>query len=70
MSAQLSMFSPNPAPAYTGQVYQRAAGWWVAEIEGGWWMGTGRTRQAAIDAATRALENELSRWHTPRWSET
>ena len=35
------------------KVYQINPDRWVAEINGGWWVATGKTRNAAIDAVTR-----------------
>jgi hypothetical protein len=44
-----------------GRVFQVSRDKWQAMIMGGWWVGFGRTRAAAIKNAKKAYRNEQER---------
>ena len=34
---------------------------WIAAIDGGWWVGHGKTKEAAIKSAIKAFETEMEK---------
>lgn len=58
---QPKLFELEDGTVIYGKVYQMQNGRWRANISGGWWTATGRTKKEAIARVKKAYERESSK---------